>query len=129
MLADLILAVHFAFVLFVVAGALLIVAGRLCRWRWIGNRAFRLTHLCAVLFVAVEALLGLACPLTVWEAALRGEAADEHGFIAYWLGALLYYDWPQWVFTAIYLAFAALVVLLYRWAPPRYRGQRPHGAH
>lgn len=129
MLADLILALHFAFVVFVIAGALLILAGRLRRWHWTGNPVFRFAHLAAVLFVAIETLLGLACPLTVWEAALRGDAHDQRGFIAHWLGALLYYDWPAWVFTALYVSFAGLVALLYLWAPPQYHRHPPRGAH
>jgi hypothetical protein len=63
-LADAILVVHFAFVLFVVLGFALVLAGGALGWRWVRNRGFRYTHLAAIAFVAVEALAD-ACPLTV----------------------------------------------------------------
>ena len=119
MLADLILYLHFAFVSFVILGTLCIVLGKPLRWGWTRNLRFRLAHLAAIVFVAAEALLGIACPLTVWEDRLRGTSTDETGFIAHRLREILYFDWPAWVFTVLYLAFAVLVALLYRWSPPR----------
>jgi hypothetical protein len=118
-LADLILVVHFLFVLFVVGGlALIWIGGTWRRWNWVRNFRFRLAHLAAVLFVAGEAVVGATCPLTLWEDALRG-VSPERGFIARWVHALLYYDAPPWVFTGIYLAFAALVALTFWRIPPR----------
>ena len=38
------------------------------------------------------------CPLTIWEDALRG-TSSEKGFIARWIHAWLFWDWPPWVFT------------------------------
>lgn len=118
MLADLLLYVHFGFVAFVVLGAAAIIVGKLRGWSWTGNRVWRRIHLAAVLFVAVEAVIGMACPLTVWEQQLRGAEPGGPGLIAGLVSSLLYYDWPAWVFTILYIAFAVLVALLYRWAPP-----------
>src|SRR5947207_5040882 len=56
-LADAVLFVHVLFVLFVVGGFALILAGAR-RWGWVHNRAFRIAHLAAIVFVAVETLLG-----------------------------------------------------------------------
>jgi len=116
--ADLILVLHFAFVLFVVGGLLLILAGAWRGWRWIRSPVFRYAHLAAILVVAAEALLGVACPLTVWEDALRGHAGGA-GFIERWVGGLLYYDLPGWVFTAVYVSFAALVAYVLWYIPPQ----------
>src|SRR5687768_4407018 len=116
MLADLVLYAHFAFVAFVVLGALCIVLGKLLQWDWTRDARFRIAHLTAILFVAAEALLGLTCPLTAWEDRLRGTSAGSAGFIAYWVRELLYYDFPAWVFTTVYLSFAGFVALLYRWS-------------
>jgi len=69
-LADAVLFVHVLFVLFVVGGFALILAGA-GRWGWVHNRAFRIAHLAAIVFVAVETLLGFTCPLTLWEDVLR----------------------------------------------------------
>jgi len=119
MLADLILFVHFAFVLFVVGGLALVWLGAALGWRWVRNRWFRLAHLAAIGYVALEASIGMMCPLTVWEDALRG-VHEERGFIARWLHALLFYDFPESVFTVAYVAFA-LVVLATYWLVPPYR--------
>lgn len=112
LLADLILIVHFAFVLFVVGGLPAIWIGAARRWRWVRNRRFRIAHLAAIVFVAGEALAGVWCPLTLWEDALRGSGEDR-SFIARWLHRILFYDFPGWVFTVAYVLFALAVVATY----------------
>ncbi|HEX7812817.1 MAG TPA: DUF2784 domain-containing protein, partial [Burkholderiales bacterium] len=87
------------------------------------NFRFRVLHLAAILFVALEALAGIACPLTVWEDRLRGTSGTED-FIARWLHRGLYYDFPVWAFTLAYLLFATAVVLTYFFVPPRKRQQK-----
>jgi len=122
-LADLVLVVHFAFVLFIIGGFALILAGAIRRWRWIRNPVFRYAHLAAIVFVAMEALVGVACPLTVWEDALRNAAPETSSFIARWVSRVLYYNLPGWVFTVIYVLFAAAVgVTLWLIPPRRARG-------
>ena len=116
--ADFILIVHFAFVLFVVGGLPAIWLGAARGWRWVRNFGFRAAHLAAISFVALEALLGMACPLTVWEDALRG-TLTETGFVASWLRRLLYYSFPDWVFACAYLLFAAIVVATWWRVPPQ----------
>ena len=119
-LADLILVVHFCFVLFVVGGLFLIWLGAARSWRWVRNFWFRSAHLAAILFVAGESVAGLVCPLTAWEDALRG-AAGGSSFIQRWIGRLLYYDFPGWVFIAVYLLFALAVAITFI----RVRPERP----
>jgi len=120
--ADVVLVVHVLFVLFVVAGLLLVFAGRLLKWSWVRNPWFRIAHLGAIVIVVLQSWLGILCPLTTLEMALRergGEATYSGGFIAHWLGALLYYEAPAWMFTTAYSAFGALVVLSWFWVRPR----------
>ncbi len=118
--ADVIGIVHASFVLFVVGGQALILAGWAGGWRWTRNFPFRAAHLAAIGYVVVQQWLGEKCPLTVWESELRRRAGAEgyrSGFIADWLDRLLYYSAPGWTFTLVYTAFAALVVasfVLYR---------------
>src|SRR4051812_3254462 len=121
--ADLILYVHFAFVLFVIGGFAAIWIGAATGWRWITNFAFRAAHLAAIAFVAAEALVGIACPLTVWENALRG-SEDETSFVARWVHRLLFYNLPEWVFTVAYAVFAALVALTFWVVPPKRQRNR-----
>jgi hypothetical protein len=90
-LADLILIVHFAFVLFVVGGLATIWIGAAAGWNWVRNFRFRIAHLAAICLVAAEALLGVVCPLTAWEDALRGAPGDQ-SFIARWLHRVLFYS-------------------------------------
>ena len=118
MIADILLAVHFAIAIFIVGGLLAVWAGAALKWQWIANPVFRYLHLAAIVFVAAEALLGIACPLTVWEDLLRGGVRPE-SFVARWVHALLYYRAPEWVFTAGYV-FWTLATLLTLWlVPPR----------
>ena len=118
MVADAVLAVHFTLVLFIVGGLLLTWIGAPLGWRWIRNPWFRYLHLAAIGFVAVEALLGVACPLTAWEDLLRGGSRPE-SFIARWTHRLLFYRAPEWVFTAAYLAWALATLATLRLVPPR----------
>lgn len=117
MLADLVLLVHAAFVLFVVGGLLATWIGWALGSRWARNPWFRGAHLAAIGFVVVESLLGYVCPLTLWEDALRG-TGDERGFIQRWVHAWLYWDWPAWAFTTMYCAFGALVAWTWWKLPP-----------
>ncbi|MGB5081446.1 MAG: DUF2784 domain-containing protein [Burkholderiales bacterium] len=126
-LADAVLVVHVLFVLFVVGGFALILAGA-GRWGWIRNRAFRMLHAAAIVFVAAEALLGVTCPLTRWEDILRAAGGEERSFIGRWFARLLYYDLPEWVFPIAYCAFALAVVWVWRAIPPRARSGREHNA-
>jgi hypothetical protein len=123
LLADVILVLHFAFVLFVVGGAALIWMGAVAGWRWVRDFWFRAAHLCAILFGASEAIAGIWCPLTVWEAQLRGADAEK-GFIATWVHRVLFYDFPPWVFTTAYVAFALLVALTFWLIPPAQRKKK-----
>ncbi|MBU1237286.1 MAG: DUF2784 domain-containing protein [Gammaproteobacteria bacterium] len=121
LLADLILTLHVAIVLFVVGGLVMIVAGNLRGWAWVDGRGFRSAHLAAIGVVVAEAWLGIACPLTNWEMSLRARAGDavyDRGFIEYWLQRLLYYEAPEWVFVLGYSLFGVAVALAWWRFPP-----------
>ena len=119
-LADVVLFVHFAFVAFIVGGLAAIWLGAALGWGWIRNFKFRVAHLAAIAFVAAEALLGVMCPLTVWEDSLRGRGS-EMGFIARFVRNIMFYELPPWVFTVSYVAFAAIVALTLWLVPPQRR--------
>jgi hypothetical protein len=119
-LADIVLVVHFGFVAFVVGGLGAIWLGAALGWRWIRNFKFRVAHLAAIAFVAGEALLGVMCPLTVWEDSLRGRGS-EIGFIARFIRSIMFYELPPWVFTLAYVGFAGIVALTLWLVPPSPR--------
>ncbi len=124
-LADIVLVLHFAIVLFVVGGLLLVLVGNWRRWRWVNTRWFRFAHLAAIAVVVAESWLGLTCPLTTLESWLRvqaGGAAGAQSFVGYWLQRWLFYSAPDWVFTLAYTAFALAVALAWWAFPPRAGG-------
>ena len=111
--ADGVLVFHWSFVLFVVLGLVLILAGGARGWSWVRNPWFRWFHLAAIGIVVLQSWLGIVCPLTNLEMLLReraGDAVYQGSFIAHWMRQLLYFDVPNWVFAIIYTAFALLVI-------------------
>lgn len=122
MIADALLVVHFLIAAFIVGGLPLIWLGAARRWRWVRNPLFRYLHLAAIALVALEALLGVACPLTVWEDLLRGGLRPE-SFVGRWVYAALYYRAPDWVFTAAYVLWAAATLLTLWRVPPDRSGR------
>jgi hypothetical protein len=88
-LADAILVLHALLVLFNVGALPVIWVGHFRHWAFVRNFPFRVVHLLLVGVVAAESMLGIWCPLTTWEDALRSKAMYQNGFIAYWLHKLL----------------------------------------
>jgi hypothetical protein len=126
-LADLLAVIHLGYVVFVILGFILILAGIFFKWKWIRNLWFRIIHLVTIAAVALEAILGVNCPLTVLEFSLRYGAPPAErrvSFVGELVDSLLYYDAPLWLFTIIYVAFALLVAITFVLAPPSRKGQR-----
>ena len=96
-LADAVLALHAAFVAFVVLGLVAILVGGALRWGWVRDPRFRALHLAAIGLVVAESWMGMTCPLTALEDSLReaaGEATYSGAFVAHWLGRLPYWQAP-----------------------------------
>ena len=126
-LADAVLALHVAVVIFVGGGLLLILVGNWRRWSWVNAWWFRLVHLAAIGVVIAEAWLGVVCPLTTLEMWLRARAAGTTSggsFIEHWLQRVLYYDAPPWVFVLAYSLFGLSVLATWWFFPPRARNRR-----
>ncbi|MCK5201306.1 MAG: DUF2784 domain-containing protein [Spirochaetales bacterium] len=115
--ADLIVFFHLLYVLFTVGGEVLVILGGVIGWHWIRNRVFRITHLLASFFVAVEALVGTMCPLTTIEYILRqraGQTVDnEISFVGRLIRSIIFYDFPAVFFTSLYIGFASMVIITY----------------
>ena len=120
MMADVLLVVHFLIAAFIVASLPLVWLGGALGWGWVRNPWFRYVHLGAIGFVALEALLGMMCPLTVLEDMLRGTMPLD-SFAGRWVHRLLYYQAPEWVFTVAYLSWTAATLATLRFVPPRKR--------
>ncbi len=124
LLADLIVTVHFLYVMFAVGGQVIIMVGWVCRWQFIKQSTFRISHLIAVAFVALEAVMGIICPLTEWEYNLRQVAGQsvnrDLSFIARLVHTIIFYDFPPWIFTFIHVSFGVLVILTFIFIPPKF---------
>jgi hypothetical protein len=128
MLADLIVVIHVVYVSFVVLGLMAILLGVALRWRWVRNIWFRGAHLAAIGIVVGESVLGVACPLTVWEHQLRevaGQASYTGDFLGHWAHQLIFYRAEPWVFTLIYILFGSAVLATFVLAPPRRSRRDP----
>jgi len=122
LIADLIVSIHFVYVIFVVGGLFVIVLGGVLRWRFIRNFWLRATHLVMILIVVFEALFGISCPLTNWEYELRIVAGQQNAaggsFVARLIQQIIFYDFPLIVFTVAYCVFGAAVLATWRLFPP-----------
>ena len=130
LLADAVLLLHVGYAAFVIGGLLVVPLGGWLDWHWVRARRFRLAHMLCTASVAVEALIGVVCPLTSFEHALlvaSGAAGYERSFVSQLLYRLLYYDAPVWVFTVAYTILTLIVVVFYHYLPPlpQLARQRP----
>lgn len=117
LLADLLVLVHFAFIVFVVAGGLLV-------WRW---RRTAWLHVPAAVWGALIELRGWICPLTPLENHFRrlaGQAGYAGGFIEHYVFPIVYPSGltPR-VQVALGLAVVALNVAMYGWLIVRRRAR------
>lgn len=101
-LADLVLVVHLAFVLFVLLGGLLVLRWPVVAW----------AHVPAALWGTLIEFAGWFCPLTPLENTLRwrgGQAGYEGGFIEHYITAALY---PAGLTRGVQLALGMLVLVI-----------------
>jgi hypothetical protein len=113
--ADAVVILHLAFVIFVVAGGLLV-----CKWRWIAW-----LHVPAVVWAVLLEFNGWLCPLTPLEIEMRaagGQAGYAGGFIEHYILPVLY---PAALDAKLQLAIGVFVIVMnivvYGWVLLRLR--------
>jgi hypothetical protein len=102
LLADLIVLVHVAFVIFAVLGGLLTL-----KWR-----CFLWIHPPAFIWAAIVEFLGWVCPLTPLENLLRragGQRGYPSDFVAHYILPILY---PAGLTREVQIALGVLVILI-----------------
>jgi hypothetical protein len=114
-LADLILLLHFGFIVFAVLGGMLAL-----RWVWTPY-----LHLPVVAWGVFIELTGRVCPLTPLELSLRrtgGQAGYEGGFIEHYITPVIYPDGlTQSVQLGLAAALVVVNVVIYSWVWRRWR--------
>ena len=118
LIADIVLILHFGFVIFITSGFFMIPIGYRLNWKWITNRKLRLFHFGMMAFVTLETLLGINCPLTVIENSIR-DVNQDILFVSYWIRQLIYWDVPKVVFLILYNLFLVWTLLLWKLCPPQ----------
>ena len=123
-LAGLVLAVHVGIIGFNVFGLLAIPLGGLFGWRWVRIFWWRALHVAALGVVALQAVFGHACFLTIWQDELAGTDRQATPLLMRWVDSVIFWPLPLWCFAVLYLAVLLGVLALWRLVPPR----RPVGA-
>jgi hypothetical protein len=117
-LADLVLVLHLAFVLFIILGGLLIL-----RWR-----ALLYVHLPTLVWGILVQCFFFICPLTAlenWLRRLGGEAGYEGGFIEHYILMLLYPRISYWFQAMLGLMLIIINLVVYSYLfRHRTRGRR-----
>ncbi len=121
-LAAMVLAAHLAVIAFNLFGLVAIPLGAWRGWAFVRVRWWRLLHLASLAVVAVQAVLGRACFLTLWQDQLSG-AGQEPPLIMRAVNSVIYWPLPMWAFTAAYAAVFVYVLALWRLVPPVGRRQ------
>jgi Protein of Unknown function (DUF2784) len=118
LLADSLVALHFAFIAFVLCGGLLVLR----------RRAWAAAHLPAVAWAAYVEFTATVCPLTPWENALRaraGIAGYDGAFVEHYVIPLIY---PAGLTPRIQVLLGAFVIALNAIVYARALWSRPGSA-
>ena len=120
--ADLIVIMHFSWILFMLVGFIFTVAGFF--WKGFFDRwLFRMLHLCGIAYVSLLALLGKYCPLTIWENYLRSKYDPEltytGSFMIHYIERLVYPDINPLIFQIPTTLIAVFSISAFIIKPPQ----------
>lgn len=115
-LAEAVLLLHLGVIAFNLFGLIAIPLGAWRGWSFVRIRWWRAAHVGLLGLVALQAVLGRACFLTIWQDMLGGR--DGGPLIYRWINGVIYWPLPIWVFTVIYVILWVYVLALWRLVPP-----------
>jgi len=130
LLADILLVIHLAWIVFMLWGFVLTVRAF---WRpsFYDRWLFRSLHLGGIVFVGIWELMGKYCPLTIWEydfRRLHDPSVEYPGsFIVDLLERLVYPDVDPMIVAVPTMAIALFTLVLFAVKPPSKYRRRPNG--
>ena len=121
LLADLIVVVHFAWILFMLVGFILTLRGFFHKEffeRWLS----RTLHLFGIAYVSILAMMGKYCPLTIWENTLRAKYDPSltyaGSFMIHYIEKLVYPDINPLIIRIPTTFIAVFTVVIFIIRPP-----------
>lgn len=118
-MVELLLIIHFLIILFIIFG---FPVGLV-----VNCRLFRIVHVSTLAGVSLLMVLGIPCPLTIWEETLRQSPVYEGSFITSWLNRIIYLeDFDASFMPYLAVAFLALTVSSFFWHPTTRRTPLGH---
>ena len=119
MLADIVLIIHFILIAFMLAGILITPLAYKFNLTIFKNFRLRALHLTLMVFITLEVLVGIQCPLTFIERIFRGLKQEHHSFLGEWISQLIYWNVPGEAFLAVYSACLIWVCTMWKIFPPK----------
>ena len=116
--AELVLAIHLAVIAFNIFGLVAIPLGAWRKWSFVRAPYWRWLHAASMAVVALQAIFGRACFLTLWQGALSG-ARESPPLIMRFVNSVIFWPLPGWAFEALYLALFGYVLALFWLVPTR----------
>jgi hypothetical protein len=117
-LAQAVLGVHLVVIAFNVFGLIAVPLGGWLGWRWVRAPWWRWLHLVSMAVVAVQAVAGQACFLTIVQARLSGAGGAPEPLIMGVVNRLIFWPVPLWAFAVLYVLLLAYVLALMKLVPP-----------
>jgi len=120
-LADAVLIVHLGIILFNVLGMIVIPLGAWQGWTFVRGFGWRALHLGILAAVAVQALFGRICFLTIWHddlVRLAGGRPSDAPLIASLVSHLIFWPLAPWMFVLLYVTVCVYTLALWWLVPP-----------
>ena len=120
-LADIIVVMHFAWILFMLVGFILTIKG--FWWKGFFDKwLFRTIHLFGIIYVSSLAVLRQYCPLTILENNLRARYDPSlvypGSFMVHYLERLVYPDVYSWIILLPTIFIAVFTIIIFIVKPP-----------